>query len=118
MLCFRRRLAGINQLACRRVLPIVGAFLITRLLALALYSPEIAWGDQLQYTRIANSNLEHGWLDYLNSGFVLEAGAYYPYFKYSPSLPDGRFNPNFGQFQDFLYVLLPKRVPSLTAAGQ
>ncbi len=78
-----------NQLAYRRVLPIVVAFLITRLLVLALYAPEIVWGDQLQYVRIANSNLDHGWLDYLDPGFVLEAGSYYPYFKNSPSLPDG-----------------------------
>jgi hypothetical protein len=102
MLCFRRKLAGMNQLAFRRVLLIVVAFLITRLLVLALYAPEIVWGDQLQYIRIATSNLDHGWLDYLNPGFVLEAGSYYPYFKSSPSLPDGQFNPI---FWDPLYPL-------------
>ena len=95
MLFFRRRLAAMNQLAYRRVLLIVVAFLVVRLLVLALHEPEIVWGDQLQYIRIANSNLEHGWLDYLDPGFVLEAGRYYPYFKNSPDLPDGKFNPIF-----------------------
>jgi len=78
-----------------RAWPIVVAFLVTRLLVLALYAPEIVWGDQLQYIRVADSNLDHGWLNYLNPGFELEAGRYYPYFKSSPSLPDGRFNPIF-----------------------
>jgi 4-amino-4-deoxy-L-arabinose transferase-like glycosyltransferase len=91
-----------NQPAYRRVLLIVAVFLITRLLILALYEPEIVWGDQLQYIRIANSNLDHGWLDYLNPDFELEAGSYYPYFKSSPSLPDGKFNPI---FWDPLYPL-------------
>ena len=81
MLRFRCRLAGMNRLAYRRVLPIVVAFLITRLLVLALYAPEIVWGDQLQYIRVAASNLDHGWLNYLDPGFVLEAGSYYPYYK-------------------------------------
>ena len=110
MLCFRRKLAGLNLLAYQRVLPIVVAFLITRLLVLALYAPEIAWGDQLHYIRIATSNLDHGWLNYLNPGFVLEAGSYYPYYKSSPSLPDGQFNPI---FWDPLYPLFLSAVYEL-----
>ena len=98
----RRRMTQTGRMSYRRVLPIVVAFLITRLLVLALYAPEIVWGDQLQYIRIANSILDHGWLSYLNPGFVLEAGQYYPYFKSSPSLPDGQFNPI---FWDPLYPL-------------
>jgi hypothetical protein len=99
-----------NRLAYRRVLPIVAAFLITRLLVLALYAPEIVWGDQLQYIRVAASNLDHGWLNYLDPGFVLEAGSYYPYYKSSPSLPDGQFNPI---FWDPLYPLFLSAVYEL-----
>jgi hypothetical protein len=99
-----------GRIAYRRVLPIVVAFLITRLLVLALHAPEIVWGDQLQYIRIANSNLDHGWLDYMDPGFVLEAGSYYPYFKNSPSLPDGQFNPI---FWDPLYPLFLSAVYEL-----
>jgi hypothetical protein len=106
----RRRMTQTERMGYRYVLPIAVAFLITRLLVLALYAPEIVWGDQLQYIRIANSNLDHGWLDYLDPGFVLDAGRYYPYFKNSPDLPDGRFNPI---FWDPLYPLFLSAVYEL-----
>lgn len=85
-----------------RVALIVIAFLITRLSVLALFAPEIHAGDQVQYDRVARSIIDHGFLHYLNPGFVVQKGSYYPYFRNHPSLPDEPHNPI---FWDPLYPL-------------
>ena len=85
-----------------RVAWILLAFLITRLAVLALEAPEIRAGDQVQYIRVAQSVMDHGLGGYLDPGFVVQKGSYYPYFEKNASLPDGAYNPI---FWDPLYPL-------------
>jgi hypothetical protein len=85
-----------------RVVLIVIAFLITRLSVLALFAPEIHAGDQVQYDRVARSIIDDGFLHYLDPGFVVQKGSYYPYFRNHPFLPDEPYNPI---FWDPLYPL-------------
>jgi hypothetical protein len=84
------------------LLLIVVAFLITRLSVIALYAPELRAGDETQYVRVAESIIDHGISRYLNPGFVVQKGPYYPYFHNHKSLPDGHYNPI---FWDPLYPL-------------
>jgi hypothetical protein len=95
-------LPAFGQKSHVRVALIVIAFLITRLSILALFAPEIHAGDQVQYDRAARSIIDHGFRHYLNPGFVVQKGSYYPYFRNHPSLPDEPYNPI---FWDPLYPL-------------
>ena len=78
------------------------AFLVTRLLILALFDPTVHEGDQRHYLRVAQSIFDHGVGGYFDPGFVVERGDYYPYFRGDVEDPDGKYNPI---FWDPLYPL-------------
>lgn len=103
-----------RQLAHAGVAWIVGAFLVTRLLVLALYAPELGMGDQLQYVRVAASILDQGHARYLNPDFAVEKGDYYPYYRHHPSLPDGDYNPTFWDPLYPLFLSLVYRVAGVS----
>jgi len=81
---------------------LVVAFLVTRLLILALFDPTIHKGDQQHYLRVAQSIFDHGASGYFDPGFVVERGDYYPFFRGDSEDPDGKYNPI---FWDPLYPL-------------
>ena len=68
------------------------AFLITRLAVLVLYAPEIHDGDQVHYTRVARSIMDHGLSGFFDPGYIVQKGSYYPWFENNHSLPDGQYN--------------------------
>lgn len=74
---------------------VVAALLVTRLALLALFDPEIHRGDQAQYLRVAQSLSDWGVAGYLDPGYHVVRGDYYPYFRGDASDPDGPYNPIF-----------------------